>query len=199
MTESIMAMFSSDSQSHYFLLAAVAAVSLIESLAVIGLLVPGVALLIALTLMAVEAQVPAWSWWLAGTLGALVGDGISYRIGVSTGPSLKYSRIFLRHPNWWVRGEVFFLRYGIWGLVIGRFVGPLRPIVPIIAGALGMSGKKFWLTNIVSAPLWAVAYLMTIYFIGAGLSQILTRSQALWLLAAATLLAILVTLWLKRR
>ncbi|KES14420.1 SNARE associated Golgi family protein, partial [Gilliamella apis SCGC AB-598-P17] len=42
---------------------------------------------------------------------------------------------------------------------IGRFFGPLRAIVPLIAGTMHMSTSKFNLANIASAPVWAFVLL----------------------------------------
>ncbi len=45
--------------------------------------------------------------------------------------------------------------WGIPGVFIGRFFGPLRAAVPLIAGILEMDYWKFQLANVLSAMLWA--------------------------------------------
>ncbi|KES14510.1 SNARE associated Golgi family protein [Gilliamella apicola SCGC AB-598-B02] len=64
-----------------------------------------------------------------------------------------------KHPKLVYRAEQFFQRYGTLGVFIGRFFGPLRAIVPLIAGTMHMSTSKFNLANIASAPVWAFVLL----------------------------------------
>ncbi|HKY17732.1 MAG TPA: hypothetical protein VJL82_02275, partial [Rhizomicrobium sp.] len=48
---------------------------------------------------------------------------------------------------------------GTWGIFIGRFMGPFRATVPLVAG---MSELRFWpfmIPNAVSAVIWAVGLL----------------------------------------
>ena len=93
------------------LLFAVFSISLAESLAVIGLLVPGVGLLLALTLAAAAGDIPLWLWVACGTVGAFLGDGISFLLGQRAGPAVHRWRFFQRHPHWLTRGEAFFQRW----------------------------------------------------------------------------------------
>ncbi|MEE3190630.1 MAG: PA-phosphatase, partial [Pseudomonadota bacterium] len=58
------------------LLLAVFSISMVESLAVVGLLVPGIGLLLALTLAAAAGDIPLWLWVACGTAGAFLGDGV---------------------------------------------------------------------------------------------------------------------------
>ena len=46
-------------------------------------------------------------------------------------------------------------RWGILGIFIGRFFGPLRASVPLIAGILEMNYWHFQIANITSAFVWA--------------------------------------------
>ena len=51
-------------------------------------------------------------------------------------------------------------RWGILGIFIGRFFGPLRASVPLIAGILEMPYWYFQFANITSAFVWAWVLLM---------------------------------------
>jgi len=53
------------------------------------------------------------------------------------------------------RGVRFFQRWGIIGIAIGRFFGPLRATVPLAAGIFQMPWLTFQLANFISAFLWA--------------------------------------------
>jgi membrane protein DedA with SNARE-associated domain len=70
------------------------------------------------------------------------------------------------HPNLLEQGRVFFKRWGVWAIVIGRFSGPLRASVPIVAGSIEMPWLRFQLANWSSAFLWAAALLSPGTFAG---------------------------------
>ena len=64
-----------------------------------------------------------------------------------------------RHPDLLPRGEVFFRKWGILGVFIGRFFGPLRSAVPLVAGICMMRRMSFQIANIASAIIWATGVL----------------------------------------
>ena len=64
-----------------------------------------------------------------------------------------------RYPNLLPKGHEFFEKWGVWAIVIGRFSGPLRASVPIVAGVTQMPQIKFQIANWSSAFLWAFVLL----------------------------------------
>ena len=50
------------------------------------------------------------------------------------------------------------------GVVLGRFFGPLRCIMPLVAGICSMHFIAFQFANVVSAVLWATAVLAPGHF-----------------------------------
>ena len=66
---------------------------------------------------------------------------------------------FSTHPNLLVRGEAFIQKWGPLAIFIGRFSGPLRASVPIVAGMLGMPQKTFQIANFTSALIWVAVLL----------------------------------------
>ena len=52
-------------------------------------------------------------------------------------------------------------------ILVGRFLGPVRCIVPLVAGVLGMPKLKFTLVATPSIILWALAYLTPGFLLGA--------------------------------
>jgi membrane protein DedA with SNARE-associated domain len=66
-----------------------------------------------------------------------------------------------RHPDLIPKGEAFMKKWGMPGIFIGRFFGPLRAAVPLIAGIFEMPYWRFQLANFSSAFVWA-AVLLTI-------------------------------------
>lgn len=133
-------------------------IALLESLAVAGLVIPGVFLLLAVTAMAGGGGmsfVAALTWAFCG---AVLGDMLSFALGRFFHQDIRRLGLFRRHPQWIARGEIFFRRYGLFGIFIGRFVGPIRPIIPMIAGMLDMPTVRFVAINLLSALAWAPVY-----------------------------------------
>lgn len=174
-----------------WLLPLISLVSLLESLAIIGLIVPGVALLAALCWLAGSAGLSVPLMLLGGFCGAVLGDWISFRLGRHALPWLKQRRLLQRHPQWIPRGEAFFHRYGGSSVLLGRFVGPLRPLIPLVAGSLQMPAQRFLLFNLLSALAWAPLYLLPAYWLGEQSASLQYRWNIWTQLGAATLLILL--------
>lgn len=150
----------------------IALIALLESLAFIGLLLPGVALLFALAVMAGSAHLSPWLCLLAAFIGAVCGDGISFLLGRYSAAPIRNLRWLRHHPEWIEGSERFFRRWGGLSIVTGRFVGPVRPVIPFVAGSCGMPALHFSFFNLISALGWAPLYLLPGYFTGRGLSAV---------------------------
>ena len=87
---------------------------------------------------------------VCATLGAFIGDALSYWIGHRWGAQLRSRWPFSRYPQWLDRGEAMFRRHGIKSIVIARFVGAVRPFVPAIAGMLHMPLRRYALPSLVA-------------------------------------------------
>lgn len=141
-----------------------------ESLAVVGLIVPGAAVMVAAGAFVALGSIGFWPTLFAAVAGAIVGDGISYWIGHHYRERLRTFWPFHRHPEWLTRGENFFRRHGGKSVLFGRFVGPVRPLIPVVAGMLGMRPVAFYGVNVLSAFAWAPAYLLPGMAFGASLA-----------------------------
>ena len=137
-----------------------------ESFAGISFLVPGTTVLIGLgaVLRATGMSLLGfWLVWLAAAVGAILGDWISYWIGhrykehvLSVWPISNYRQQM-------DKALAFFSRWGVWGIFIGRFMGPFRATVPLVAGISQMRFWPFQIANVTSALLWSASLL----FLGA--------------------------------
>jgi membrane protein DedA with SNARE-associated domain len=130
-----------------------------ESLAFISLLVPATVILLSAGGLIGAADLPFWPNWLAASLGAALGDGLSFWLARHYKDSVTGIWPLSRHPALLARGEAFFRRFGIGGVFIGRFFGPLRATVPVAAGISGMKNLPFQIANLASAVIWAAAIL----------------------------------------
>jgi membrane protein DedA with SNARE-associated domain len=131
-----------------------------ESLAFISLLFPGTSLLVAAGALMAHGTLPYLPVMAGAILGATLGDAVSFWIGRRFGPGLARIWPFTRNPELLPRGISFFERYGGLSVFIGRFFGPVRAVIPLAAGILGMAPGRFWIANIASAMVWAPLLLL---------------------------------------
>jgi membrane protein DedA with SNARE-associated domain len=141
-----------------------------ESLAFISLLIPAWGALVAIGALIGTSGISFWPIWIAAALGAAFGDWLSYWIGLKLEHSVAHIWPLSRHPDLIPRGEAFMKKWGIPGIFIGRFFGPLRASVPLIAGIFEMPYWRFQLANFSSAFVWAAALLT----LGDGISKVFT-------------------------
>ena len=144
------------------------ALAFAESLAFISLLVPAWGALVAIGALVGAGTLSFWPVWIAGALGAACGDWISYWIGVKLEYSVAHMWPLSRHPNLIPRGEAFVKKWGALAIVIGRFFGPLRAAVPLVAGIFEMPFWRFQIANFSSAFLWAAVLIG----IGSGVTKV---------------------------
>lgn len=143
-------------------------ISAAESVAIIGTIVPGTVMMTAIGTLAGSGVMPLWSTIMWAILGAIVGDGISYWLGFHFKDRLHYVWPFKKYPNVLATGEKFFIKHGGKSVFIGRFVGPVRALVPLVAGMFGMKPWRFFIANIISAIGWAPAYMLPGIALGAA-------------------------------
>jgi len=139
-----------------------------ESLALIGAIIPGSVTMTGLGVLIGTGIIPGRPTFLWAVAGAFVGDAISYWIGHHFQDHLREIWPFRKYPNIIGRGETFFHAHGGKSIFIGRFFGPIRSILPLVAGMMNMPVKRFLLADIFSAFLWAPAYLLPGMLLGAA-------------------------------
>lgn len=168
------------------------AVACVESLVLIGILIPGIVLLFGVGAMIGMGAVEMWPIWFWGSLGAFVGDSLSYAVGRRYRENLVEVWPFSRYPALLNRGKSFFKQHGNKSIVAGRFIGPLRPVIPATAGMLGMKPGRFLGIDIPACILWSPAYLLPGMLFGASLEVATEYAGRLSLV----LLIIAAALWL---
>ncbi len=146
-------------QNHWWALPIVFVLAFGESLAFLSLFIPAWALLVAIGALINASGLVFWPIWLAAAAGAAAGDWVSYWFGFHFKDRIAHMWPLSRHPDMLPRGHAFMEKWGIPGIFIGRFFGPLRATVPLIAGILEMDYWKFQIANVLSAMLWAYVLL----------------------------------------
>jgi membrane protein DedA with SNARE-associated domain len=132
-----------------------------ESLAFVSLILPFWAML-ALGIGPLLGAADALNFWTivsAAATGAALGDWLSYWLGFHYHEQIARMWPLKKYPDLLPKGHEFFTRWGAWAVVLGRFSGPLRASVPIVAGITQMPQLRFQLANWSSAFLWAYVLL----------------------------------------
>lgn len=148
---------------------AVFAIVLAESLAVVGLLLPGTLLIFTFGTLVGGGSMDFASTYAWALSGALLGDGISFWLGWSHRQRIRTTWPFSRFPAVLERGIGFFRRYGGHSVLFGRFFGAVRGIVPLVAGMAGMPAGRFVGYSAVAAALWVPVFLAPGILFGASL------------------------------
>lgn len=136
-----------------------------ESLAVLSLLVPATFILLAIGALIGSSDLPLWPMVIGAGIGAGLGDWVSYEVGRYFKEDVKRIWPMSRHPEMTVKAEGFIRRWGSGAVAIGRFIGPARAVVPLVAGSFGVNRLPFQIANWLSAFVWAFVMLAP----GAGL------------------------------
>lgn len=150
----------------YYLLIGV--LSFVESLALVGIFVPGSVLIVFAGFMTAHGKGDIAALMAVCAAGAILGDLISYWAGARLGETLRRHPLFRKRQLLMARANVFFIEHGGKSVFIGRFVGFLRPFIPFVAGSAHMRPAPFAAWAVTSGLLWGAAYPGLGYFFGAS-------------------------------
>jgi len=134
--------------------------ALLEAVPVVGALVPGSTIILALSALVPGGELKLWGVLAAAIAGAMVGDGTAFWVGHRSQREILSVWPLAKYPGVVAQSEAFFHRRGWLAVFFARFVPPIRAFVPITAGALGMSPPRFYAVNIAAILLWAPAHVL---------------------------------------
>ena len=141
-----------------------------ESIAFIGIFVPGTVITAAAGFL--SEQWPGsfiFSWFfLLAFLGAGLGNIVTYLLGRYYGPPLFSEKNFYLKRQYLERAQEYFEVHGGKSIFMAQFLGPLRPIVPLVAGMAEMPMWRYISWTVVASAAWALVYLSIGYFFGAS-------------------------------
>jgi undecaprenyl-diphosphatase len=152
-----------------WLCVAIFVVAFVECLAIAGIIVPGTVALFAVAALAGSGILSLGQCLLLGFFGGLLGDVVSYGLGRRFHQKIRRLPGLRNHPEWIGGAETYFQRYGTASLLIGRFIGPLRPMLPMVAGMFDMPFMRFAGVSVIAAAGWSVAYIMPGWATGAAI------------------------------
>lgn len=137
---------------------ATAAITALETTALVGLVVPGDG---AVLLAASTVDSPGRFLLIlaAAALGTYTGELVGYGIGRAVGPRLRISRLGrLVGERRWARAEAYLAGRGASVLVPVRFVSVVHAVAPLVAGTVRMPLRRFMFWAGLGALVWATVY-----------------------------------------
>ncbi|HEY3748982.1 MAG TPA: VTT domain-containing protein [Pseudonocardiaceae bacterium] len=135
----------------------------------IGFFLPGDTVLFPLGLFIAHGTVhtPLWLACVVMSACAVIGNMVGYGVGYVIGPKLfnkPDSRLFRReHVD---RTHLFFERYGVAAILLGRFVPIIRTFVTAVAGVARMAPGRYFTVSLIGGVVWASGVLIAGYYLG---------------------------------
>lgn len=159
--------------------ALVAVMAFLETGAFVGLLVPGETVVIVGGVVAGQGHIDlglllglTWLCAFAGDVtGYLLGRRLGRRFLLAHGPRVHITEQRL------LRVEEFFGRYGSATILIGRFVGLVRPVAPFLAGASKYPRGRFVALAAVGTGAWSAAFVLLGYVFWQSLDEAIAIAQ----------------------
>jgi len=145
-------------------------ISILESLAFIGFTIPGTVVIVSSGFLVHQGVLDIEELFFSVFFGVMVGEWLSFYLG-QKGLSLFNHKNKIFHPRYLETGIKFFERHGNKSILIGRFIGILRPVIPFIAGLSKMNDRKFLLFTAISVFVWTSFYLALGYFFGEAIAR----------------------------
>lgn len=173
-------------------------IAFFESLALVGLILPGAAMMFGIGALVGTDTLPLWPTLAWAAVGAIAGDGVSFWLGRRYHMQLKVRWPLRNYPELISRATNFFYRHGGKSILLGRFVGPIRPVIPAVAGMLEMPTRRFLLVNIISGILWAPVYIFPGMLFATSLGLASEVASRLAVLIGTLLGFLFVAIWLQK-
>lgn len=164
--------------------------ALLENTALLGLLLPGGALVLLGAVYAQQGLLSLPLVLLCGWLGMVLGTSADFALGRwGVRSSLWRTRLRIRLESRLADAGRFLVRYGVWALLLAHFIGHVRSFVAITAGMSRLSYRRFVCYEAIAALAWNLVWVLAGYLVGTDLSvlQRLASGAGLALLLVAAL------------
>ncbi len=163
----------------------------LESSAFVGFVFPGEISLLLGGVLAYQGVVALWAVFLAGVVGAVLGDSIGYAVGRRYGHAMLHGSVgrWVRHDHL-DRAEAYLLRRGASAVFFGRFTAALRVMVPGLAGMAGVPYRRFLAFNVAGALGWVALSVALGYLGGASWKHAQHLASILGLMALTVFLLV---------
>src|SRR5690554_3753827 len=149
------------SANHPVLLAvSIFVIAFLECLALFGILFPGVVLLVSVTLIAANSDLPLWLTLLMASSGAFSANLASYTLGAKLQSKTEKLGLLRKNPVWLVHAQLYLQNYGSASIFFAQFVGLLRPLLPMVAGMVSVPRQQFSIIILFASVGWSALFLL---------------------------------------
>lgn len=139
--------------------------AMLESLPVLGSFIPGFLTMPPIGWLIATHVLPATETLSLILVGGVIGDYLGFLLGLHCKDHVKAIAGHYKKSTWLEVGEGFVTRYGVYSIIIGRFIGPLRSSIPLFAGILNMRSRDFLIAAVPSVLLWALIHISPGFFL----------------------------------
>jgi membrane protein DedA with SNARE-associated domain/membrane-associated phospholipid phosphatase len=180
--------------------ALVGAMAFLETGAFIGFIAPGEFTVILGGVIAGEGTIDIIPLIGIVWICAISGDSVSFLIGHKVGRRflLKYGPMVRITEERFHQVEDYFDRHGGKTIVIGRFLGFVRPLAPFIAGSSRMPYRRFLPYSVVGTGLWGTTFCLLGYIFWRSFDKV-SKIAGQATLALGVIAAIGVGIWYANR
>jgi len=147
-----------------------------ETIIGVGMFVPSFIMITALATTAAMVGVPFIWGFISAFSGAYAGDSLGFIIGRYFSGSIQGSAFFVKREKWFNKVQYQYENKGLFFIVIARFFGPLRSIVPFVSGSLKIHPRLFLPLAFFAVLVWAPFYTLPGYVAGQT-EQWLSKSE----------------------
>ncbi|XBC37785.1 MAG: DedA family protein [Buchnera aphidicola (Meitanaphis microgallis)] len=181
-------------QSIFYLLPIITIVAFLESLALVGLFLPGIILMTALGTLIGNGILNFYSAWAAGSIGCICGDIVSYYLGWKFKNTLNNFYLLKKNQQILKKIKNTLNNYTAITILVGKFIGPTRPLIPMVCGMLNLSLKKFFSSTIFGCILWPPIYFFPGIITGIAITTTSIKNNPYFKLL---IFSIIILLWLS--
>jgi membrane-associated protein len=181
-----------------FLHAAAFFLAFAECALFLDLIVPGEAGMVVAAAAAARTDVPLPTMIVAAAAGAILGDTVGYLIGRRWGLAIvrRWEPVRRRLEPRVERAERYFATRGGAAVFVGRFVGVVRGVVPVVAGTARMPYRRFLPWNVAASIVWTTGVMTAGYLLGRHVESAVARAS---LVVTALVLVVVGGWWLIAR
>lgn len=89
-------------------------------------------------------------------LGAVFSDHSGFYMGRFMGPKFHQTSFALKRAKALGKAEKTISKYGVFAIFIGRFVTPIRSVVPLVTGLSGMARARYTVFDCLACASWTL-------------------------------------------
>lgn len=139
----------------------------------VGFFLPGDSLLVTAGVFAAAGKISLPQLLFPAMFLAILGDQVGYWIGRSAGASLyRREDSFLFRRSHLQRAHEFYEKHGSKTVILARFIPIIRTFCPLVAGAAGMTYRRYLPYDIFGGIFWVGSMILGGYTLGRSVPNI---------------------------